>query len=182
MSRNVDTNKKVNVSLEHFVLRVADLQRSIDWYTNVLDMEVVHRNPMICFMTYDDEHHRLALAQTPVEADIPRGAPGLDHVAYTLGSLDDLVTKYKQLKAKEIMPAWPINHGLTTSLYYADPDGNRVEFQVENFASKEELNAYMRGDKFAENPIGMTFEPEDLLQRYEAGDALEDLVRIGFDR
>ena len=77
------------------------------------------------------------------------------------------------------MPAWPINHGLTTSIYYEDPDGMRVEFQVENFPTKDELNAYMHSDAFAQNPIGIDFDPEKLLARYENGDPLEDLIQQG---
>ena len=163
----------------HFVLRVRDLRASAAFYETLLGMEMVHDAGQIAFLTYDDEHHRLALAQTPVKDDVPRGAAGLDHVAYTLTSLGDLLATYKRLKASDILPVWPINHGLTTSLYYQDPDGNRVEFQVENFSTKEELNAYMRSEQFAENPIGVEFDPEKLLARFENGDPIEDLVQQG---
>ena len=61
------------------------------------------------------------------------------------------------------MPYWPIRHGPTLSLYYKDPDGNRLEFQVDCFATAEEANAYMRGDSFAANPIGVEFDPEELV-------------------
>jgi hypothetical protein len=100
-------------------------------------------------------------------------------VAYTLDSLEELLGTYKRLKAQDILPVWPINHGLTTSLYYADPDGNRVEFQIENLGTKEALQAYMRSDAFAENPIGVEFDPEKLLARYEQGDPVEELLLQG---
>ncbi|MBG71394.1 MAG: biphenyl 2,3-dioxygenase, partial [Gammaproteobacteria bacterium] len=73
----------------------------------------------------------------------------------------------------------PINHGPTTSLYYEDPDGNRVEFQVENFDSTEELNAFVRSSAFAENPIGVEFDPDRLLERYCNGDSLQELRAQG---
>lgn len=179
MSRTVDPNLSTTPKMAHYVLRASDLQQSIDWYSAVLGMQTVHRNPMICFMTFDDEHHRLALVQSNVQEPAPQGAPGLDHVAYTLDSLEELLATYKRLKLAGIEPAWPINHGLTTSLYYQDPDGNRVEFQVENLATMQELQDYMRGDDFAENPIGVEFDPEKLLARYENGDPLEELVKQG---
>ncbi len=179
MSRNVDPQLAVKPKIAHYVLRASDLQQSIDWYGAVLGMQVVHRNPQICFLTYDDEHHRMALVQTPVTEAAPKGSPGLDHVAFTLGSLEELLATYKRLKAKDILPVWPINHGLTTSLYYEDPDGNRVEFQVENLATMEELQQFMRSDAFAENPIGVGFDPEKLLARYENGDPIEELLMQG---
>ena len=106
-------------------------------------------------------------------------APGLDHVAYTLNSLEELLSTYKRLKGEGIVPVWPINHGLTTSMYYEDPDGLRVEFQVENFDTKNELQAYMHSGAFAENPIGVEFDPEKLLERFENGDPIEELLKQG---
>ncbi|MCP5185310.1 MAG: VOC family protein [Pseudomonadales bacterium] len=178
MKRHVEPALVKPARMAHYVLRVRDLAASARWYEAVLGMKRVHGNGAIEFMTYDDEHHRLALVQTPVTALTP-GAPGLDHVAYTLASLEELLATYKRLKTAGIEPVWPINHGLTTSLYYADPDGNRVEFQVENLDTKEELNAYMRSEAFATNPIGVEFDPARLLERYEAGDPLDELRRQG---
>ncbi len=182
--RTVDANKKINSQkFAHFVLRVSSLENSIAWYEAVLGMRMVHDAGKLAFFTYDDEHHRLALVETPTAApEKEKGVmppPGLDHVAYTLESLEDLLVTYKRLKAQGILPVWPINHGLTTSLYYADPDGNRVEFQVENLETKDELNAYMVSEAFAANPIGVEFDPEKLLERFENGDSLEVLVQQG---
>jgi catechol-2,3-dioxygenase len=163
----------------HFVLRVRSLDASIAWYRTVLGMEIVHRAPKLAFLTYDDEHHRLALAETPVAAPAPPGAAGLDHVAYTLNTLGDLLATYQRLRDAGIRPAWPINHGLTTSLYYQDPDGNRVEFQVERFREPEALRGYMESEAFAKNPIGVGFDPEKLLARYLAGDPIDELLAPG---
>jgi hypothetical protein len=46
-------------------------------------------------------------------------------------------------------------------MYYTDPDGNRIETQVDNFDTIEEANAYMASTAFAENPIGIDFDPDD---------------------
>lgn len=179
MTRSVSDALIKPAKFAHFVLRCRNLAASVAWYQTVLGMKTVFGNDFLVFLTYDDEHHRLALAQARSQDQAPSGAAGLDHVAYTLGSLGDLLGTYKRLKAAGIRPVWPINHGLTTSLYYADPDGNRVEFQVENLATKDELNAYMRGDAFAKNPIGVEFDPEVLLQRFVAGDPLAELLQQG---
>jgi catechol-2,3-dioxygenase len=180
VSRALDSKTLIKpTKFAHFVLRVRNLEESIAWYQTVLGTELVHRAQKIAFMTYDEEHHRLALAETPVAADPPPGAPGLDHVAYTLTALGDLLGTYKRLKAQGIEPVWPINHGLTTSLYYQDPDGNRVEFQVENFETPEELRGYMESEAFEKNPIGVGFDPDKLVERYERGDPIDELLRQG---
>jgi len=46
------------------------------------------------------------------------------------------------------------------SRYYRDPDGNKIELQVDNYDSKEAADAFMTGDLFAVNPIGSDFDPE----------------------
>ena len=63
-----------------------------------------------------------------------------------------------------------MNHGVTTSLYYNDPDGNMLETQVDNFGTAEEANEYMSSPAFTENPIGADFDPEELIKRIEAGE------------
>ncbi len=178
--RTLDTaNARRPALFAHFVLRASHLDESIAWYEAVVGMQVVFRGPGIAFLTYDQEHHRLALLATPVEGSAPPGAPGLDHVAYTFAGLGDLLATYRRLAAKGIAPVWSINHGPTTSLYYEDPDGNRVELQVENFATREDLLAFLATDAFAKNPIGVEFDPEKLAERYERGDPEEELLRQG---
>ena len=179
MTRKVDTELVTPAAFAHFVLRCREVNASITWYETVLGMKVVQRNESLAFLTYDEEHHRLALVQVGGDEPVSRTAPGLDHVAYTLSDLGDLLSTYKRLKAEGILPVWPINHGPTTSMYYEDPDGNRVEFQVENFPTVEELNAWMHSEAFAANPIGVEFDPDLLLARYEAGDPLSELIQQG---
>jgi hypothetical protein len=64
---------------------------------------------------------------------------------------------------------------VTLSLYYKDPDGNRMEFQVDCL-SVEEANAYMFSDAFAENPIGVEIDPEALFAQYRSGIPAEKLL------
>jgi len=53
--------------LAHIVLFTRQIGRMRDWYLTVLDARVVHENPAAAFLTYDDEHHRIAFAD-PVRA------------------------------------------------------------------------------------------------------------------
>lgn len=180
MKRTLDSDAPVKpTKFAHFVLRVRNLDEMIAWYQTALGMEVVHRAEKIVFLTYDEEHHRMALVETPVDADAPEGAPGLDHVAYSVATLGDLLANYRRLKARGIVPGLPINHGPTTSMYYRDPEGNVVEFQSDNFATEAELKGWMHGEAFAANPLGVPFDPEKLCERYENGDPIEELVQQG---
>ena len=180
MTRRLDPQPVLRpAKFAHFVLRTRDLAASVAWYEQVVGMKLVFGNDFAAFLTYDDEHHRLALIQTPVKESAPPGAAGLDHVAYTFDTLGELLSTYRRLEALGIKPAWTINHGPTTSFYYADPDGNRVEFQVENFSTNEEVEAFVDSDAFRTNPIGVEFDAEKLVARYERGDPIEELIQQG---
>jgi catechol 2,3-dioxygenase-like lactoylglutathione lyase family enzyme len=161
------------VKFAHVVYMTRRYDEMIAWYENVFEAKVVYRNPAMAFMTYDDEHHRFAFANLdvmrPGGADPDdRGEIGVNHVAYTYATAGDLLETYARLKQAGVLPYWPIHHGVTLSLYYRDPDGNRMELQVD-VGTVEEANAYMASDAFAANQAGVAFDPEALLARHRAG-------------
>jgi catechol-2,3-dioxygenase len=162
--------------LAHVVRRTARFDEMVAWYRTVFGAEVAHADAMLAFLTYDDEHHRFAIANLPGLAERPAFAAGTDHIAFTYADLGDLLYTYARLAQEGIVPYWSINHGPTTSMYYKDPDGNRVELQVDNFATADECNRWMRSGEFAANPIGVVFDPEELLARYRAGEPLAALT------
>ncbi len=49
-------------------------------------------------------------------------------------------------------------------MYYLDPDGNQIETQIDNFEGLEGADAYMRSHSFEENPIGVDFDPDELVE------------------
>lgn len=158
----------------HVVYRTHRFEEMLAWYQFVFDARVQHQNPVLAFLTYDDEHHRIALVdldalQPDHGENDERGRIGVDHVAYTYASIGDLFDNYELLKAKGIEPYWCVHHGLTVSMYYADPDGNQMEFQVDVFESSDESNEFMCGPVMAENPVGVEYDPEDWLARMRAG-------------
>jgi catechol-2,3-dioxygenase len=165
--------------LAHIVLRTPRVNESMAWYVKVLDASIAFETPMISFITYDDEHHRVAFVNMPQIGDADPMSAGLDHVAFTYGSLGDLIATYERLKGEGILPGWCINHGPTTSLYYKDPDGNQVELQIDNFATEEDLNTWFNSGVFQLNPIGVEFDPDVLAKKFHAGVPLEVLVEQG---
>jgi catechol-2,3-dioxygenase len=167
--------------LAHVVYRTRRFAQMLAWYREVFGATVQHQNPVLAFLTYDDEHHRFAFVDLsvvqPESEDVDKhGLVGIDHVAYTYRSIDDLFGHYTRLKANGIAPYWCVHHGLTVSMYYADPDGNQLEFQVDCFASAEQSNAYILGPGFGINPVGVEFDPEDWLTQVRAGASLGDFL------
>jgi len=161
------------VKLAHLLYATRRFDRMVAWYRDVLEARVVQQDPVLAFLTYDDEHHRIAIANLDAlkpGSDSPddRGTIGVNHVAFTFAGAGALLDTYKRLKQAGIEPYWPVHHGMTMSLYYRDPDGNRLEFQADA-CSVEDAEAYMASPAFSENPIGVAFDPDLLLAQYEAG-------------
>jgi catechol-2,3-dioxygenase len=157
-------------TLSHYVLRTPRLAQMKDWYCTVLAAHVVFENPHAAFLTFDDEHHRVALVGVDGVADANTGTAGLDHAAFTYRDLGDLIRTYLRLKDAGIEPRWCVNHRVTTSFYYQDPDGNRVELTFENYTSAEELTEAMNIN--GRKPTAL-FEPESLIAHYNSGAPLE---------
>ena len=159
----------------HVVYRTRRFEEMLEWYKTVFGAKVQHQNPALAFLTYDDEHHRFAFANldvlVPGDSQKDKSdSVGVDHVAYTYSSLRDLFDNYAELKEKGIDPYWTVHHGLTVSMYYTDPDGNQMEFQVDCCESAEESNAWIAGERFAANPAGVEFDPDEWLTRLRAGE------------
>lgn len=157
-------------SLAHVVLRTNNLKRMVDFYTTFLGGTVVHGDEMISFITYDHEHHRIAIVEIPSTGPKVPTSCGLEHIAFSYNSLSDLLTSYRQRTARNIAPVWCVNHGPSTSIYYKDPDGNMLETQVDNFDTVEETTGFMMSKAFAENPIGTDFDPEEMIQAIKNGE------------
>jgi catechol-2,3-dioxygenase len=185
--------------LAHVVLFTPQVAVMRDWYVTVLEGRVVFENQHAAFITYDDEHHRIAVADpggaarmveekagtaegmlrpSAVAAYDPETAPkvnespyGLSHIAFTYSSLSDLLGTYDRLRAQSIEPGSTVNHGPTSSFYYADPDGNQIELQVDNFADVNDATTFMESQSFANNPVGVMFDPDEWLRRLREGES-----------
>ncbi len=152
----------------------------LEWYSTVFDARIQFKNPALAFMTYDDEHHRFAFADMnvlqPDGSDIEKSdAIGVDHVGYTLAGIGDLLENCALLKARGISPYWCIHHGITLSMYYSDPDGNQMEFQVDLLSSGDEASAFMKTG-FEVNPVGVEYDPDEMLAGFRAGKPETELL------
>jgi catechol-2,3-dioxygenase len=164
------------IKLAHVVFRTGRLPAMLEWYCTVLEAHVAYANDFVAFITYDDEHHRVAFANLGTTEQPAANARGLEHVAFTYATLGDLLDTYERLKGLGIAPYWTINHGPTTSLYYRDPDGNQVELQIDSMTLAE-ADAFIRSATFAQNPIGVPFDADDLLRRFRSGTPAAELTK-----
>ena len=172
--------------LAHVVFQTNRIKDLRDWYCAVLGGTVIYENPHLSFVSYDDEHHRVAFVDfAPLSARDPNTElmvksseqPGLHHVAFTFASMGELLDNYVRLRDRDIRPFFCVNHGPTTSMYYRDPDGNRVELQIDNFESAEEGQAWMHSEAFDRNPIGVEYDPDELVKKFRSGVPAAELVK-----
>lgn len=157
------------VKLAHVVMRTSRFPEMVKWYSLVLNAKPAYASETITFLSYDDEHHRVALINVPGLARQPDGTAGVHHIAFTYRSLSELLDNFARLNELGVKPVWSVNHGPTTSLYYEDPDGNQLEFQVDNYDTIEAATEFFFTDAFARNPIGVDFDPAALRQQLLAG-------------
>ena len=155
--------------LAHAVLQTNDLEAMQEWYATFLGAETMFANERIVFLTYDDEHHRIAFIKRPGLKPAVAGTVGLDHLAWAYDTLAELVAAHRRLTAAGIVPRYTVNHGPSTSMYYTDPDGNSVELSVDNFRSVDELNDWFAASDFSSNQFGTDVDMDDIARRLDGG-------------
>src|ERR671925_1443718 len=118
---------KIN-KVGHVVLGCRDPQTSIKFYTENLGMELVQFNQelQMAFFSFGEQHHDIAVIKVP--DDQPVGSSGLSHTALQIeGGQEQLRELYERLKRYGAKVEFTADHVLTKSVYFFDPDGNRLE-------------------------------------------------------
>ena len=123
--------------LGHVVLKVRDARKSREFYTRTIGLKVAHEDLErgTVFLSFGEAHHDLALFQLASGEPPGEKQPGLHHMAWQLGSFEELRAAYRELLAMGVPVESTVEHNVTRSVYFPDPDGNRVELfcdMVEN--------------------------------------------------
>jgi len=168
----VPTTNPEHPVLHHVTLKTNRLDEMATWYKTTVGLEPNHYGPFGAWLANDSANHRVALLVAPGLDDDPSkiAHTGMHHLAFEYGSIDSLLSTYERLKEQGIIPHACLDHGLTTSLYYVDPDGNSVELQTDNFGDWDASSEWMRkAPEFQTNPIGINVDPAELSAAWQSG-------------
>lgn len=136
---------KIN-KVGHVVLNVRDLEASMAFYTAALGMELVTHNTerRMAFLSFGTQHHDIALCQAPAGA--PRGVLGINHIAMQIeGGAEELGQFYGRLLKAGVQIDCTTEHSTTLSVYFFDPDGNRLEIFAEKLSPEEGRRVLRQG-------------------------------------
>ena len=161
----------IRPTLNHLNLKTTRLKEMIDWYAAVTGGKIIFQsgestkdNPIqIAFMSNDSAPFRIAFMGLPGLREDPEQFfhSGLHHMAFEYDSFADLMSSFARLKQLGIEPIVCVQHGVTTSLYYSDPDQKAVELQADNFSNWDKSAEWMStSEAFRQNPIGTFFDPD----------------------
>ncbi len=173
-----DSSEVIHPKFHHLNLKTTRLQEMIDFYSVLVGTEVLHQDDVGAWLSNDEANHRIALLSFPNFEDDPdkETHTGIHHSAFEYGSFDQLNSSYLRLKEAGIEPSFCLDHGMTFSYYYTDPDGNHVELQVDNFGDWGKSAEWMRtSDEFKANPIGQFVDPAKVASDHAAGVGFEEI-------
>src|SRR5881397_428778 len=131
----------------HLVLNVTDVARSTAFYRDVVGFQVARYRPngTGAFLTCGVVHHNLALFKAPEGAQpSQKGQIGLNHFAFKVESYGALQEAHKRLVEANATIDHIVDHGMTRSVYFLDPDGIMIELFSDTYATEEEGLAYMK--------------------------------------
>jgi catechol-2,3-dioxygenase len=145
MNANGDSGTPIAVGrLNHAVLYVRDVERSLDFYKRAFGFEEIGREGPMAFLRAagSSNHHDLALFAVGSQApQPPRGSVGLYHLAWEVPTINDLAKAAEVLAGFDALTGMS-DHGATKSLYGRDPDG--IEFEVMWMVPRDQWGEYDR--------------------------------------
>jgi catechol 2,3-dioxygenase-like lactoylglutathione lyase family enzyme len=118
----------MSYTISHLEIRARDPAAMEKFYTEVLGFIVSDRGPMagreLIFLSHSpEEHHQIVL--TPSDAQI--SGSGIGHVAFRVDSLDEVHRVHEKVRHLAHAKPEPVSHGNTWSVYFRDPEDNRIE-------------------------------------------------------
>ncbi len=172
MPTNRRTAPIIPPKLHHATFLTLKLDEMVTWYRIVAGLTPVHYSESAAWLTNDEANHRIALIAHPaITKPVNKStSAGLHHTAFEYASFGQWLDNYTRLRDHGIRPFMCLDHGITMSMYYVDPEGNGVEIQFDCFGDWAVSKEWMwAAREFAENPIGEWFDPDKLAEAREQG-------------
>jgi catechol 2,3-dioxygenase len=123
--------------LGHVHLKVRDIDRAVDFYTDVFGLAVTERVGRYAFCSFGEHHHDVALQGVGDEAPEAGPGVGLYHAAFEIEGTEELRAVYETLRDRGVDVS-PVDHGISKALYFDDPSGNGLEAYVDTRESADE--------------------------------------------
>ena len=165
--------------LHHVTMKTTRLREMVDWYKTAVGCDVTYMFDGAAWTSNDEANHRIAFLKTPAMMDDPDkiAHAGMHHLAFEFQSLQALIDNFERLAEADILPHISLDHGLTMSFYYLDPDGNSVELQSDNFGDWAQSKEWMRtSPEFAREPIGVEVDPPKIAAALREGVATKEVL------
>ena len=121
----------------HVHIKVSNLKKSEEFYAKIFGLKISEKVGNYLFLTFGKEHHDLALQEIKGAEHPSENMVGLYHFAVEFENLKGLAKIYFKLK-KENVEFTPIDHGISKTIYLADPDGNGIEVYVDTRKERKE--------------------------------------------
>jgi catechol 2,3-dioxygenase-like lactoylglutathione lyase family enzyme len=123
----------MSYTVSHFEIRAHNQKVMEKFYTEVMGFIVSDRGLLtagpaagreLIFLSHSpDEHHQIVL----IPSDVTDQGGGIGHVAFRVDSLDEVRRVYEKVSALSYTKPEPVSHGNTWSVYFRDPENNRIE-------------------------------------------------------
>lgn len=126
---------KPNLYTSHVQLKVADLTRSLDYYTSIIGFKVLEQTANSAYLTTDGKTSLVSLVEVPNAQPLRPGFAGLYHLALLLPSRKDLGNIVQHFVNLNIRIG-AADHDVSEALYLNDPDGNGIEIYIDRNESE----------------------------------------------
>jgi len=144
------------VDIGHVHLKVADIDRALAFYRDVLGFEVMQRlGDSAAFLSAGGYHHHIGLNtwESRGGPPSPRGTTGLYHVAIRFPDRQTLAQAVRRVLEARIPLEGASDHGVSEAIYLRDPDGNGIELYRDRPREEWPLD---------DGGVAMGTEPRDL--------------------
>lgn len=169
----------IRPKFHHATFATLHLDEMVQFYEKVVGLEPVYYAPdQGAWLTNDEANHRIALLALPgLKAPEDKGhTAGLHHTAFEYDDFGQWMDNYVRLRDEGIVPFLNLDHGMTMSMYYQDPEGNGVEIQVDGFGNWSKGKEWMwASEEFGADPIGVHFDPEQIVAAQADGLSFEEI-------